>query len=165
MGTGKTTVGKLLAELLDYSFVDTDDLIEARYGRSIPQIFADLGEATFRQMERDMARELADQNGLVIATGGRMMLDPANVEALGRNGRVFCLMATPEEIFTRVSQDGSRERPLLAGPNPVRRVVELLQERHDKYQQFPQIKTSGKKPAEVAGYLVQLLKSAKSDQP
>ena len=159
MGTGKTTVGKLLADLFDYSFVDTDHLIEARYGRSIPQIFAEFGEAAFRQMERDIAQELADQGSLVIATGGRMMLDPANVATLGRNGRVFCLTATPEDILARISQDGLQERPLLTGPNPRQRIAELLQERQVKYQQFPQIMTSGKTPAAVAQHLVELLQT------
>src|SRR5512143_2336464 len=89
MGTGKTTVGRLLAAQLGYEFVDTDVLIEARLGRPISQVFAELGEAAFRQMEADLAQELANREGLVISTGGRLMLDPANVAALSRQGRVF----------------------------------------------------------------------------
>ena len=164
MGTGKTTVGRLLAELLDYSFVDTDDLIEARYGRSIPQIFAEAGEATFRQMERDIAQELAERECLVIATGGRLMLDPANVKALGRNGRVFCLVAAPEEIVARLARDNSRERPLLSVPNSDKRILELLEERSHKYQQFPQVTTDGQKPIDIAHHLVTLVRAVQSGE-
>jgi shikimate kinase len=164
MGTGKTTVGRLLAGLLNYSFVDTDDLIEARYGRSIAQIFAESGEAAFRQMERDIAQGLAEQEGLVIATGGRLMLDPTNVKALGQNGRVFCLVATPEEIVARLARDNSRERPLLSAPDPSQRILELLQERNHKYQQFTQVTTDGQKAIDIAHYLAELLQVIQNDE-
>lgn len=156
MGTGKTTVGKLLAEQLQYDFVDTDALIESQAGRSIPEIFAGLGEAAFRRMEGDVALELAEREGLVIATGGRLMLDPDNVVALGRNGRIFCLVATPEEILTRVKNDGLR--PLLAGSNPAVRIAALLQEREEKYRRFPQVITSGKTPQQVADTLLSCIR-------
>ena len=164
MGTGKTTVGRLLAGLLNYSFVDTDDLIEARYGRSIAQIFAESGEAAFRQMERDIAQGLAEQEGLVIATGGRLMLDPTNVKALGQNGRVFCLVATPEEIAARLARDNLHERPLLSAPDPGQRILELLQKRNHKYQQFTQVTTDGQKPVDIAHYLAELLQVIQNDE-
>ena len=107
MGTGKTTVGRLLAEQLGYEFVDTDRVIEERHG-PIGDLFRSAGEAAFRHIERELASELADRERLVIATGGRMMLDPHNVASLSRNGRVFCLVATPDEIFDRVVNDPSR---------------------------------------------------------
>ena len=75
MGTGKTTVGKMLAEKLGREFIDTDDLIEERQGLSIPEIFDQLGEAAFRKMEAEIAKELGQSKGLVISTGGRLMLD------------------------------------------------------------------------------------------
>ena len=150
MGTGKTTVGKLLAGLLNYAFVDTDVLVEASDGRSIPKIFAESGEAAFRQMEQEIARALAEQTGLVVSTGGRMMLDPANVAALGENGRILCLTATPETILARVLADGVGERPLLAVPDPHQRIQDLLEERREKYQQFPQIITDNLTPQEIA---------------
>jgi shikimate kinase len=164
MGTGKTTVGRLLAGLLDYAFLDTDDLIEARYGRSILQIFAELGEAAFRQMEREIAQELSERECLVIATGGRLMLDPANIKTLGQNSHIFCLVATPTEILARLAQDNLRERPLLSVPDPGQRIVELLQERSHKYQQFTQVTTDGQKPIDVAHYLVTLLQAVQSDE-
>ncbi len=77
MGTGKTTVGRMLAEKLGMEFVDTDELIESRHG-PIPRIFADRGESEFRAIEQEVARELGERSGLVIATGGRMVLDDDN---------------------------------------------------------------------------------------
>lgn len=157
MGSGKTTVGRHLAQLLGYQFIDTDELIEARLGRSISEIFAEMGEAAFREIERGIAQEISTQEKLVISTGGRLMLDPVNVEALSRQGRVFCLVATPQEILTRVSSDSTHKRPLLAVPNPEERIVELLQERSDKYRRFPQVITDQIRPLEVAQNLRELV--------
>ncbi|MFZ0546133.1 MAG: shikimate kinase [Candidatus Promineifilaceae bacterium] len=157
MGTGKTTVGLLLAERLGYGFVDTDGLIEERYGRSIPDIFAELGEDAFREMEGTVALELAGQGGLVISTGGRLMLDAVNAAELGRNGRVFCLTASPEEILMRISADGGAERPLLAGSDSAERIAGLLAERREGYGQFEQVVTDGKTADEVVSVIVTLL--------
>jgi shikimate kinase/3-dehydroquinate synthase len=150
MGTGKTTVGRLLADELGYEFVDTDQLIEQRHG-PIADIFATRGEEAFRSIERDVATELASRTGLVISTGGRMMLDPTNVRALCANGRVFCLVATPEEVFERVTSDPSRiDRPLLKVPDPRERIVELMSERDPEYRRFPQLVTDARTPDAVA---------------
>jgi len=153
MATGKTTVGKLLANRLGYDFVDTDALIEERTGQKVADIFRVQGEAAFRTMEADIARELSDKEGLVISTGGRLMLDPVNAAALSRQGRVFCLVATPEEILKRASEDGN-ERPLLEVPDPMQRVVELMQQREGDYTPFSQMVTSGKTPDEVVQELL-----------
>jgi shikimate kinase len=157
MGTGKTTVGLLLAERLGYMFVDTDELIEARDGRSIPTIFAESGEAAFRQMERETALELAEREGLVISPGGRLMLDRVNAAELGRNGRIFCLTAAPEEILTRLMAENGRERPLLNVADPAERIASLLAERQAGYGQFEQIMTDGLGADEVAGILFGLI--------
>lgn len=161
MGTGKTTVGKLLAQALGYRFVDTDVVIEERHG-AISTIFAEQGEGAFRRMERTVAAELAVGDGMVIATGGRMMLDPENARALGENGRIFCLTATPDEILARVLNDEKRiERPLLAVPDPAQRILELLEARQEQYGQFCQIRTSGKGPSDV----VQMIQQQLGDTP
>jgi shikimate kinase/3-dehydroquinate synthase len=150
MGTGKTTVGRLLADELGFEFVDTDRLIEERHG-PIADIFATRGEEAFREIERGVATELASRTGLVISTGGRMMLDPGNVRALSANGRVFCLVATPEEVFERVTSDPSRiDRPLLKVPDPRERIVELMSERNPEYRRFPQLVTDARTPEAVA---------------
>ena len=159
MGTGKTTVGKMLARQLGYDFVDTDELIQERAGKTVPEIFQDMGEIAFRDMESDVARELAQKQGVVISTGGRLMLDSDNAAALSRTGRVFCLVATPEEILERVANDRATERPLLAVPNPMERIVELMQQRKQDYGQFPQMVTSEKTPDAVTKNLVGLFQA------
>ena len=160
MGTGKTTVGKLLSEYLNYRFIDTDELIESRHNLSISDIFKELGENTFREMERAVVRELAEMDGIVISTGGRLMLDPENVKALSQNSRVLCLVATPDEILTRVERDKAHKRPLLTVPNPKERVVDLLQERNEQYLRFPQVITDEKRPTDIARSLAEFVNTS-----
>jgi shikimate kinase len=159
MGTGKTTVGKLLAKKLDYAFVDTDDLIVERSGQTVTDIFHEKGEAEFRRMESEIAQELGEKEGLVVSTGGRLMLNPANAESLGRSGRVFCLVATPEEILRRVESDTQIRRPLLEGPNPIERIIDLLRQRKEGYIRFPQMVTSDKTPDEVTRNLISIIQA------
>lgn len=148
MGTGKTTVGRLLAERLDYEFVDTDQIIEADHG-PIPVIFAEQGEEAFRTIEQRVAADLATGTKRVIATGGRLMLDPANAEALGSAGRVFCLTARVETILERVLGDGTAHRPLLDGDDPAGRITALLEERAAAYAAFESVDTEGRSPAAI----------------
>jgi shikimate kinase/3-dehydroquinate synthase len=159
MGTGKTTVGKKIAQQLAYDFVDTDELIQERAGKTVPEIFQEMGEVAFREMEAAVARELADMQGVVISTGGRLMLDPGNAAALSSTGRVFCLVATPEEILERVTNDPDVERPLLTVQNPMERIVELMQQRQEGYGQFSQMVTSEKTPDVVTKNLVGIFQS------
>jgi shikimate kinase / 3-dehydroquinate synthase len=156
MGTGKTTVGRTLADQLGYDFVDTDQLIESRIGMSIANFFREQGEPAFRALESEIVKELAERSGVVISTGGRLMLDAANAAALSKTGRVFCLVATPEEILQRVSND-THERPLLQVPNPLENIVELLQEREKGYRRFSQFKTSEKLPLTIASELAEFV--------
>lgn len=156
MGTGKSTVGRLLAARLGHDFVDTDELIVARDGRSIATIFREAGEAAFRDWEASVSQELAGRSGLVIATGGRLMLDEGNAAALSRNGRVFCLTAAPETILARLQDDAGR-RPLLAVPEPAREIKRLLEERAGGYGRYHQIATDTKIPDQVASEIFQML--------
>lgn len=159
MGTGKTTVGKLLAEQLNREFIDTDKLIQEREGLTIPEIFSKHGEAAFRKMEADVAEELSQRQGLVISTGGRLMLDPANVRTLTRDGRVFCLIATPQEILSRIEKDTDHKRPLLEVPNPGEQIVELLKDRQKGYHRFQKIYTTDKQPEDVTGDLLDIFQA------
>jgi len=148
MGTGKTTVGRRLAERLGRPFVDTDEWIVARAGRSIADIFREEGEGRFREWETRAAKELARQRGLVIASGGRLMLDPDNAAALGRTGPVLCLTAGPAEIMARVAADETK-RPLLAGDDAPARVRALLQQRAAAYVRFRAVPTDGRTAEQV----------------
>lgn len=153
MGCGKTTVGKLLAKELGLIFVDTDQLIEEDFGMTIPEIFATYGESRFRIKEREIAATLSKRRKQVVATGGGLMLDPQNQKALGKNGRVFCLIASPDEIFKRVSGQSNGSRPLLEGDDPRKRINQLIEERRKSYQKFYQIDTSRRTPEEVAALI------------
>lgn len=156
MGTGKTTVGRLLAAHLNMQFVDSDELIVERNGRSIADIFSQEGESFFRQLETQITQELAAQRGFVVATGGRLMLDPSNAEMLAATGPVYCLRADPADILARLANDNI-QRPLLAVPDPEWRLRQLLHARAEGYGRFPQITTSGKSAEDVATEIIALL--------
>ncbi len=160
MGTGKSTVGQRLADRLGYRFVDTDRLIEERKG-PIADLFANEGEAVFRALEAEVARDLGSRTGLVVATGGRLMLDPANAAALGNGASVICLAASVDTILERVLGDPSGlERPLLAGPDPAGRIAELLAERAEGYRRFVPVATDGRTVDEVVDAIIALLPTA-----
>jgi 3-dehydroquinate synthase len=156
MGSGKSTVGRLLAQQLQFEFVDTDDLIEKRDGRSIATIFSEEGEPYFRRLEEQISRELSVRRGLVVATGGCLMLQPDNATILGVTGPVFCLVATAEEIMVRLANESGR-RPLLDVPHPIQRIRELLEQRESAYGRFLQINTSNKTPQQLVGEIQLLL--------
>jgi shikimate kinase/3-dehydroquinate synthase len=157
MGTGKTTIGQLIARQTTREFVDTDEQIIAKTGRSIADIFTVEGETTFRQMEREIARKLAGRENLAIATGGRLMVDPLNALLLGQNSIVICLNAEPNEIIDRLKNHLLR-RPLLEVPDPAHQVKQLLDERSEAYGQFHQIVTSGKDPESITSEIIELIR-------
>ncbi len=135
MGTGKTSVGRAVAERLGWPFVDLDDVIAERAGKPIPAIFAEGGEPAFRALEAAACRELAEPRGLVVATGGGAAVDPANREALAAGGVVICLDAAAETILHRVGEDASR--PMLAGSDRLARIRALLGQRAAAYAAIP----------------------------
>nr|WP_212637543.1 shikimate kinase [Desulfocicer vacuolatum] len=156
MGTGKTTVGKLVAQALEYEFVDTDIEIMNRHHCTIEEIFETRGESAFRSMEAELARELSHRQGLVISTGGKMMLDKANKDILEKSGAVFCLVADPVAIMHRVSGDTGVKRPLLQNAHGMETLTALLAERKKGYGQYHQVDTTSKSPGEVARALMAL---------
>ncbi len=133
MGTGKTTVGWLVATELQHEFMDMDTLIEQREGRPISQIFAQQGEAYFRQLEAHLCHELAEQKGLVIATGGGALVREANLRVMEQSGLVICLDCEPAILWQRIGQ--SEDRPMLAAPDEDRftRLAALLAQRASAY--------------------------------
>ncbi len=136
MGTGKTKIGRLLALRLGWAFVDTDHLIEARVSMSVPQIFASLGEARFRQLEHECLAGVAGRREAVIALGGGAITAERNWELIRRaGGVVVCLQAPLDIILERVSR--KEDRPLLAGLSPAQKrekIERLLAERAPFYQ-------------------------------
>lgn len=155
MGTGKSTVGRLLARELDLEHVDTDRMIERRHG-PIPRIFEQLGEDGFREIERSIAEELANDKGYVISTGGRFMLDPHNAELLSAGNRVFCLVADLEIIFERVMRRRGT-RPMLDVEDPRARITDLLAERAEGYAVFEPVTTDERPPTAVVNEILRRL--------
>jgi shikimate kinase len=135
MATGKTEVGRRLARALGWPFIDTDKLVEASAGRSVRDIFATEGEATFRDLERQAVARACDVPEAVIATGGGALLDPDNRRRLAAAGPIICLTASPEDILTRTGN--GMTRPLLAGAadreERLARIRALLAERAPAY--------------------------------
>lgn len=137
MGAGKTTVGRHLAKRFGRRFVDADHEIEARTGVRIPTIFEIEGEAGFRRREAQAIADLAKEGGLVLATGGGAVLDPANRAVLAASGLVIYLNASPALLYERTRHD--RNRPLLRVANPQAKIKELHAARDPLYREVAHI--------------------------
>ena len=133
MGTGKSSVGRLLASHLHFRFVDTDELIESRAGRTVAEIFTQAGEEVFRGIEKQVVIELGKAQKTVISTGGGLAADEENLANLKQHALVVCLWASPEVIWERVHTQS--HRPLLRGSDPMSKIRELLAKREPFYRQ------------------------------
>ena len=137
MASGKTSVGRALAERTGWTFVDADDVIVARAGKPIHRIFAEDGEPAFRELESQVIADLCAGERQVIASGGGSFVSERNRDVMLSGGRVFFLSASPAEILRRVQEEdaGGPIRPLLAVENPEARIAELLAQRMPAYLQ------------------------------
>ena len=133
MGTGKSSVGRLVADLLHFTYLDTDRVIEARAAKSISQIFEQDGEPAFRAYERRIVQELAHRRKTVISTGGGLPVNEDNLASLKTHALLVCLWASPETIFERIR--GHNHRPLLNEPDPLAKIRDLLAVREPYYRQ------------------------------
>ncbi len=133
MGTGKTAVGKALAEKLGKEFFELDPLIEKKAGKTIPAIFKEDGEIAFREFEIEAIKEVSKERNAVIACGGGVVLNKINIDRLKREAVIVYLTASPRVILKRTSRD-AEERPLLAVANPVLTIKELLRFRRPFYE-------------------------------
>lgn len=133
MGTGKTSVGLLLAKETGYRFIDIDSLIETDQNMSINDIFEKKGEPYFREVESRIIRQVLERDGQVISTGGGAVIKEENREAFKRAGMVICLTARPDVIYERVKKE--THRPLLRVADPRAKIQELLTKREMFYRQ------------------------------
>ena len=132
-GSGKTAVGKRLAQRLQCEFIDSDHLIEARIGCSIRDFFEREGEERFRDVEQDVLAGLARDPQGVLSTGGGSVLRAANRQALGANFHVIYLRSSPEDLYRRLRHDV--KRPLLQVADPMARLRELHRQRDPLYRE------------------------------
>lgn len=150
MGSGKTSSGRELARLLGVSFVDLDELVAERAGRSINEIFKFEGEPFFRALERNVLEEVASRSDQVVATGGGSILDPLNRERMRRTGITIYLKASLPTLWERVKQ--KKDRPLLETRNPQEMLAYLFRLRGPLYEAEADktFLTDRKSPEEIA---------------
>jgi shikimate kinase len=153
MGAGKTSVGRLVAEQLHFDYLDTDDLIVSRTGRTIADIFKTDGEPAFRALERQVVAELATRTKTLISTGGGLPVNPDNLASLKTHALVVCLWASPEKIWERVKNQ--THRPLLQDADPQKKIRDLLAAREQFYKQADVlVNTDIRSPREVAMHVI-----------
>ena len=138
MGTGKTVVGKALAQRLGKGYIEMDSLIEQKAGKTIPQIFQQAGEITFRELEIEVTKEVALRNNTVIACGGGVVLNNINIDRLKQESVIVLLTASPDVILKRTSND-KNERPLLTTSDKAREISELIRFRQPFYERAAEI--------------------------
>ena len=150
MGTGKTAVGRELSRILNMKLIDIDAEIEKAEGMTIPDIFRELGEPRFREIETEVVRKIAAVSHHVISAGGGVVLKDLNMELLRGNGLIFCLTATPGTILKRTG--GSDNRPLMNTEDRLEKIIGLLETRKPFYERAGiMIDTEDKTPLQVAG--------------
>ncbi|MGL4673377.1 MAG: shikimate kinase [Wohlfahrtiimonas sp.] len=162
MGVGKTTIGRLLAEKLQYTFLDSDVWIEQSMNQSIPSIFASLGEDVFRDIEAEAIDNLTCQPKIVLSTGGGGVLKNQNREFLKNRGLVIFLDLAPEHIFERIQ--GDKNRPLLQTENPLETMRAIYNARKALYLDSAHyhLSVEGKNPEEIADLLFCLYNDEKN---
>ena len=158
MGSGKSTVGKIISDEMFLSFFDTDEEIESRTGASIDWIFDLEGEAGFRKRESDILNEMVEKNSIVLSTGGGIILSDDNRELLSSRGTVFYL-STP--ILTQVERTAKdKDRPLLKDGDPEEILTKLHNEREALYEMVSDhiVDTENKSSNQVASEIISLAK-------
>jgi len=140
MGVGKTTIGKIIAKKLKLNFVDMDNYIEKREGKSISKIFEDYGEQHFRKLESESLKDLIKSDNIVISTGGGIVTTKENSDILKKEKIVIFLDANTQTILNNLSKEIDK-RPLLSNSNNVENTISnLLNERYEKYNSICDIK-------------------------
>jgi len=162
MGSGKTTVGRNLANELDFKFIDTDHLIESNTNMTISDIFKTYGEDYFRNLEKDVIKSISELRGYVISTGGGIVKYHKNILVLRKNGILFYLKASPDKIYNNILKD-SDNRPLLKGSKyeKLTKIRILLQQREGLYNSASDytINTDLKDIREIVGEIIKAYKN------
>jgi shikimate kinase len=164
MGTGKTSVAKVLAQKLGKKYFELDDIIVKNVGKSIPEIFSREGEARFRELEIEAASEVANQKNAVIACGGGIVLNKINIDQLAKENVIICLTASPADIFKRTSQEKG-VRPLLNVADRLQQIKTMLKTRRPLYRRAADItiNTTGLTIDSVADKIMDALKEYESN--
>jgi len=153
MGSGKSTVGKLVAVKLERTFIDTDQVIESEAGMWINDIFINMGEDHFRNLEYLLIKKISNSRNNVIATGGGSLLNENNANLFSESSIIFCLTARVDVLKKRLSNYS--HRPLLQNDNLEKKIEALLNDRQSDYNRLPnQIDTSESKPEEIAAIII-----------
>lgn len=156
MGSGKTTVAQLLALSINWKYVDIDSLIETKLGKTIKECFEQEGEAFFREIESELLTDVAQKTHQVISTGGGIVLSESNRVTMRKSGSVIWLAATPETIFSRISNNTNR--PVLGDTPSLEKITEILKYRLPFYQEADiKIVTDNKKPESINQEIITLL--------
>lgn len=157
MGSGKTTVGKEVAQKMNMQFIDLDGLIEEKQGQNIVDIFAQKGKDYFRKLEAEAVKDISMVSNMVVACGGGIVLNRDNINIMEDRGLLVCLDASPEIIYERTK--GYTHRPLLNVDNPKEKIEEMIKKRAPFYQQVEKhIDTSDLSVSEVSKKVLNLYK-------
>ena len=162
MGTGKTVVGKALAEKLGREFIELDSLIEQKAGKPIPEIFQQDGEVAFRELEIEATKEVSEDKNQIIACGGGLVLNKINIDRLKRDSVIVYLTASPRVILKRVS-NGDEERPVLKASNKAEKIQEVLRFRKPFYERAADFKIDTSK-VDTASVAEQIVEKVKEDE-
>ena len=157
MGSGKTTLGKILSKKLDKNFYDSDHVIEEKLGVDVPIIFEYEGEAGFREREKDSLKELVRKKNIVLATGGGIILSKSNRDLLSENGIVIYLKSNQKDLIKRMKND--KTRPLLKNGNIEEVIKKLCKEREPLYEEIAdfEIMTKNKRIHEVVNEIITII--------
>lgn len=156
MGTGKTTLGKIISRKLGKKFIETDTLIEKQENKKIADIFNSSGEVYFRILEKKFLKEISKENDFVVSCGGGLICNEENLKILLRTGTVFNLTALPKTIYERVKH--YRHRPLLNVADPLTAIKKLMNKRQTFYSRAHYtIDTDNQSPQEITGKIIDIL--------
>ena len=163
MGSGKSTVGRLIARKLEWKFYDSDACIEAEEKMTVSEIFGQKGEAAFRALEKKAIAKLAQETDCVIAAGGGVPLSEDNWKAFEKNSTVLWLKVRPETLLARLERGGAKTRPILKDSLSVEKISALLKEREPFYRKATlTIETDDLEVEEAAEKAVRLILPKKS---